>query len=70
MMVRDALERDESCGGHFREEHQTAEGEAVRRDDEFAHASVWEYQGDGEAPRLHQEPLKFEYVKLTNRSYK
>jgi succinate dehydrogenase / fumarate reductase flavoprotein subunit len=70
MMCRDALERDESCGGHFREEHQTEEGEAVRNDEDFAHAAVWEYQGDGEAPKLHKEPMKFEYVKLTTRSYK
>ena len=70
MMVRDALERDESCGGHFREEHQSAEGEAVRHDDEYAHAAVWEYQGDGEKPKLHKEPMKFEYVKLSTRSYK
>lgn len=70
MMCRDALERDESCGGHFREEHQSEEGEAVRRDDEFAHAAVWEYQGDRTAPKLHKEQLVFENVKLTTRSYK
>lgn len=70
MMCRDALERDESCGGHFREEHQTEEGEAVRHDDDFAHAAVWEYQGDDVAPKLHKEPMTFEYVKLTTRSYK
>ncbi|MEM6994175.1 MAG: fumarate reductase/succinate dehydrogenase flavoprotein subunit [Myxococcota bacterium] len=70
VMCHDALNRDESCGGHFREEHQTPEGEAVRDDDEFAHASVWEHQGVGETPRLHTEPMKFEYVKLSTRSYK
>ncbi len=70
IMCRDALERDESCGGHFREEHQTEEGEAVRHDNDFAHAAVWEYQGDGNAPALHKEPMKFENVKLTTRSYK
>ena len=70
MMCHDALYRDESCGGHFREEHQTEEGEAVRRDDVFAHGAVWEHQGVGEAPKLNKEPLSFEYVKLTTRSYK
>jgi succinate dehydrogenase / fumarate reductase flavoprotein subunit len=70
ILCLDALERDESCGGHFREEHQTPEGEAVRRDDVFAHAAVWEYQGEGKAPALHKEPMTFENVKLTTRSYK
>ena len=70
MMCLDALNRDESCGGHFREEHQTEEGEAVRRDDEFAYGAVWEYKGVGETPALHKEKLSFEYVKLTQRSYK
>ncbi|HJN74246.1 MAG TPA: fumarate reductase/succinate dehydrogenase flavoprotein subunit [Myxococcota bacterium] len=66
----DALTRDESCGGHFREEWQTEEGEALRRDDDFSHASAWEFKGDGQAPEMHTEPLSFEYVKLTQRSYK
>ncbi|PRQ07416.1 fumarate reductase/succinate dehydrogenase flavoprotein subunit [Enhygromyxa salina] len=70
LMCHDALYRDESCGGHFREEHQTEEGEAVRRDDEFAHGAVWEYTGVGTKPALHKEPLEFENVKLTTRSYK
>ncbi len=70
LMCRDALERDESCGGHFREEHQTAEGEALRRDDEFAHVAAWEFQGVGSPPTLHKEPLDFEYVHLAQRSYK
>ncbi|MEM9462255.1 MAG: fumarate reductase/succinate dehydrogenase flavoprotein subunit [Myxococcota bacterium] len=70
IMCHDALHRDESCGGHFREEHQTEEGEAVRRDDEFAFGSVWEYQGVGQSPKLHKEPFAFEHVKLTTRSYK
>jgi succinate dehydrogenase / fumarate reductase flavoprotein subunit len=70
VMCRDALEREESCGGHFREEHQTPEGEALRDDVNFAHAGVWEYRGQGEAPALHREPLTFESVKLTTRSYK
>ena len=70
LMCHDALYRDESCGGHFREEHQTEEGEAVRNDEDFAHGAVWEYQGVGNKPALHKEQLDFEYVKLTTRSYK
>lgn len=72
LMCIDALERDESCGGHFREEHQTAEGEALRDDDNFAAVFAWEYQGNGQAasPKLHREPLHFETVHLTQRSYK
>ena len=68
LMCKDALDRDESCGGHFREEHQTPEGEALRNDEEFCHVSAWEKQnGDW---KLHKEDLEFEYVKLTQRSYK
>jgi succinate dehydrogenase / fumarate reductase flavoprotein subunit len=70
LMCRDALERRESCGGHFREEFQTPEGEALRDDDHFAHVAAWEYRGDDKAPVRHQEPLAFEYVHLTQRSYK
>ncbi len=70
VMVTDALDRSESCGGHFREESQTEEGEALRNDDDYCYAAAWEYQGDGEAETLHKEPLDFEYVKLTQRSYK
>ena len=70
LMCRDALAREESCGGHFREEHQTEEGEARRNDEDFACASVWEYTKEGEAPNLHREELTFENVKLTTRSYK
>ncbi|MBA3962034.1 MAG: fumarate reductase/succinate dehydrogenase flavoprotein subunit [Chthoniobacterales bacterium] len=72
LMCRDALARDESCGGHFREEHQTAEGEALRDDDNFADVFAWEYQGNGKPnePILHQEPLHFESVQLATRSYK
>ncbi|MEE8409213.1 MAG: fumarate reductase/succinate dehydrogenase flavoprotein subunit [Myxococcota bacterium] len=70
LVVHDALTRDESAGGHFREEHQTKEGEAVRNDEDFAHVSVWEYQGVGKTPMLHQEILKFETVELAVRSYK
>jgi succinate dehydrogenase / fumarate reductase flavoprotein subunit len=70
VMCRDALERSESCGGHFREESQTDEGEALRNDEAFAHASVWEHQGDDRKPTLHKEPLTFENVELAVRSYK
>jgi succinate dehydrogenase / fumarate reductase flavoprotein subunit len=70
LMVLDALERDESCGGHFREEHQTEDGEAKRNDDKFAYAAAWEFTGVGERPKLHKEKLNFEYVKLAQRSYK
>ncbi len=69
-MCLDALNREESCGGHFREEHQTEEGEALRHDDEFAYAAVWEYKGEGQKPDLSKEKLEFENVKLTTRSYK
>ena len=69
LMCRDALERRESCGGHFREEFQTAEGEALRNDDEFCHAAVWEHVAGGE-PIRHVEPLAFASVKLSQRSYK
>ena len=70
LMCRDALERSESCGGHFRVESQTPEGEALRDDENFSYVSAWEHRGDGEEPGLHKEPLDFEYVKLTQRSYK
>ncbi|MCB9887042.1 MAG: fumarate reductase/succinate dehydrogenase flavoprotein subunit [Planctomycetes bacterium] len=69
LMCRDALERRESCGGHFREEWQD-EGEARRDDENFCHAAVWEYQGEGKAPVRHEEPLAFENVHLAVRSYK
>ena len=69
LMARDALERDESCGGHFREEHQDSEGEVVRDDEKFMHVGVWEYQGNG-APKRHIEPLSFEHVHPAKRSYK
>jgi succinate dehydrogenase / fumarate reductase flavoprotein subunit len=70
LMARDALERNESCGGHFREESQTEEGEAMRNDEKFAHVAIWEFQGEGKAPVRHVEELTFENVKLTQRSYK
>jgi succinate dehydrogenase / fumarate reductase, flavoprotein subunit len=70
LMCRDALDREESCGGHFRTEHQTPDGEAERNDAEYCHVSAWEYQGAGQAPVRHKEPLVFENVKLSTRSYK
>ena len=70
LMCRDALMREESCGGHFRSEHQTDDGEALRDDDSFAFVGVWEYQGDDVAPNLHKEDLVYEEVKLATRSYK
>ena len=70
LLCRDALERKESCGGHFREEYQTEEGEAMRDDENFAHAAVWEYKGEGETPVRHTEELEYENVKLAVRSYK
>jgi succinate dehydrogenase / fumarate reductase flavoprotein subunit len=70
LMVRDALHREESCGGHFREEYQTEDGEALRDDEKFAYAAAWEYTGDGSTPLLNKEPLNFEYVHLAQRSYK
>ena len=70
LLCRDALERNESCGGHFREEHQTEDGEAVRDDENFAHAAVWEYEGEGKTPTRHQEKLTYDNVKLAVRSYK
>jgi len=70
LMCRDALHREESCGGHFREEYQTADGEAQRDDERFAYVAAWEHAGTGNEPRLHREPLSFEYVQLAQRSYK
>ncbi len=70
LMCRDALAREESCGGHFREEHQTPEGEARRDDEHYTHVAAWEWKGEGNEPELHKEALTFEYVKPTQRSYK
>lgn len=70
LFARDALEREESCGGHFREEYKTEEGEALRRDDEFAYVSAWEYTGKPSDAILHKENLEFENVELKTRSYK
>jgi len=70
LMVHDALERNESCGGHFREEYQTEDGEALRNDDDYAYVAAWEYNGVGQKPILHKEQLEFENVHLSTRSYK
>ena len=70
LMCRDALARDESCGAHFREEHQTSDGEALRNDERFCHVAVWEHAGTDAPPRRHQEELTFENVALSTRSYK
>ena len=70
MMIMDALERQESCGGHFHEAYETEEHEALRDDDHFCHVAAWEHAGDGQEPEFHKEPLVFENVKLTQRSYK
>ena len=70
LLVRDARDREESCGGHFRVEHQTEDGEALRDDDNFAYAAAWEWKGEGERPEFHKEPLTFDNVHLAQRSYK
>ncbi|MFI5230937.1 MAG: fumarate reductase/succinate dehydrogenase flavoprotein subunit [Gemmatimonadales bacterium] len=70
LMCIDALQREESCGAHFREEYQTKDGEAVRNDEAFAYVSAWEYAGEGKVPVLNKEPLAFENVHLSTRSYK
>jgi succinate dehydrogenase / fumarate reductase flavoprotein subunit len=70
LMCRDALERNESCGGHFREEYQTPEGEALRNDAEYSYAAAWQYRGEGQPPAMFKEPLHFDYVHPSQRSYK
>lgn len=70
LMVLDALKREESCGGHFREEHQTEDGEALRHDDKFAYVSCWEFKGDNQEPEMHKEELKYEEIKVAQRNYK
>ncbi len=70
LMCLDALHRNESCGGHFREEYQTPDGEALRNDDEYCYVAAWEYRGEDNAPALHKEPLTFKYVQPAQRSYK
>ena len=70
LMCIDALQREESCGGHFRVEHQTPDGEALRNDEKFLYVAAWEYAGEKSDPVLHKEPLAYEEVKLATRSYK
>ena len=70
LMVRDAQQRKESCGGHFREEYQTSEGEALRNDEKFAFVGAWEHKGRDAAAELHREELQFNEIKLSQRSYK
>ena len=69
-MCHDGLQREESCGAHYREEFVTDEGEARRNDEEYRYVSVWEHRGAGQPPTLHKEELEFENVKLAERSYK
>ena len=70
LMARDALNREESCGGHFREEYQTAEGEALRQDDKFSYVACWKYRGEGVEPELLKEPLDYEFTERKTRNYK
>ena len=70
LMARDALNREESCGGHFREEHKTEEGEAMRNDEDYMYVAAWEYQGEDKAPKLHKELLDYENIKVQTRNYK
>jgi succinate dehydrogenase / fumarate reductase flavoprotein subunit len=70
VMVRDALDREESCGCHFREEYQTADGECQRNDEKYSYVAAWEYTGPGKEPILHKEELKFEAAPVKQRSYK
>jgi succinate dehydrogenase / fumarate reductase flavoprotein subunit len=70
LMCRDARQREESAGGHFREEYQTEDGEALRDDERFSHVAAWEWTGAGNAPALHKEQLEFEHVHPSKRSYK
>jgi succinate dehydrogenase / fumarate reductase flavoprotein subunit len=70
LLCHDALKRNESCGGHFRTEHQTPDGEAKRDDKNYAYVAAWEYKGLNRRPTLHKEPLVYQEVKMTQRSYK
>jgi len=70
LMAMDALNREESCGGHFREEYQTPEGEALRNDDQYMYVAAWEYSGDDKAPVLNKEPLEYEAIEVKQRNYK
>ena len=70
LVAHDALSRNESCGGHFREEYQTEEGEAKRDDENYFYVGCWEYQGEGKDPELIKEPLEYEAIKVQTRNYK
>lgn len=70
LMCIDALHRRESCGGHFRAESQTEDGEALRHDDQYAYVAAWEWTGEGNRPILHKEPLEYEFIEMKQRSYK
>jgi succinate dehydrogenase / fumarate reductase flavoprotein subunit len=70
LMCEDALHRNESCGGHFREEYQTGDGEALRDDKDFMYVAAWEWRGDDARPELHKETLEYEEIQVTQRSYK
>jgi succinate dehydrogenase / fumarate reductase flavoprotein subunit len=70
LMAIDALHREESCGGHFREEYQTGEGEALRNDKDFTYVAAWEYNGEDKDPSLHKEDLDFQYIEVKQRNYK
>lgn len=70
LMARDALNRNESCGGHFRVEYQTEDGEAMRDDENYAYVAIWQYEGEGREPVMHKEPLHFESIKIAQRNYK
>ena len=70
LMAYDALNRNESCGGHFREEMQTEEGETKRDDENYMYVAAWEYKGEGVEPELHKEPLVYENIKIATRNYK
>ena len=70
LLCLDALTREESCGGHFREEHQYPDGECKRDDEKFGHVAAWEYQGEGQVPLRNTEPLNYEFTKMSVRSYK
>jgi succinate dehydrogenase / fumarate reductase flavoprotein subunit len=70
VMVRDALDREESCGCHFREEYQTEDGECLRNDKDYSYVAAWEFTGPGKDPILHKEPLQFDFAEVKQRSYK
>jgi succinate dehydrogenase / fumarate reductase, flavoprotein subunit len=70
LMARDALNREESCGGHFREEYQTAEGEALRNDRDYKYVAAWEYTGENKIPQMHKEELEYEFIEVKQRNYK